>query len=643
MGDVRLLIAEDESIVAKDLRAMLEGLGHDVLETVATGEDAVARTEALRPDLVLMDIVLRGETDGIEAASIIRERFDIPSIYLTAHADEGTLQRAKVTEPFGYVLKPFEERELHTTVLMALHKHRLERELRNSREWLNTTLRSIGDAVIATDADGRVLLMNPVAESLTGWSEAEAAGRPLAEVFHILNEQSRRLVENPVDRVLQESVIVGLANHTVLVARDGSERPIDDSAAPIRDKNGTILGVVLVFRDVSERRRMESELHEHARQLEEAHRRKDEFLAMLAHELRNPLAPIAMGLELLDDPQTDDETVATMRSQVEHMTRLVDDLLDVSRITRGEIQLRKEPVELGTVIDRAVEMTRPLIDQGEYELSISRPREEPIQIKGDPVRLTQALANLLNNAAKYSPPQSRIRLAAERGDETVVIRVQDEGVGIALEWLPRIFDLFAQADQSPGRSHGGLGIGLTLVRSLVRMHGGDVTVHSEGLGRGSEFTVTLPLFAPSASERPGNCAEDRGPQDEPADRKPDDRPRRVLVVDDNRASARMTQMLLESVLEHETALAHDGPGAVESAQIFRPHVVLLDIGLPGMNGYEVARRLKELPGMQDVILVAMTGYSTEEDQRRALEAGFDHHLVKPASVDALRAMLVRPG
>lgn len=492
MSEARLLIVEDENIVARDLRATLQQLGYDVLDAVATGREAVVRVVADRPDLVLMDIALRGDMDGIQAAADIRERFDIPVVYLTAHADEATLQRAKITGPFGYVLKPFDERELHTAILMALHKHKLERELRDSRQWLATTIRSIGDAVIATDGEGRVLLMNPVAELLTGWPEADAAGRPLSEVFQILNEHSRQPAENPVERVLQEGTIVGLANHTTLVARDGTERPVDDSAAPIRNPDGTILGVILVFRDVSERRRLETELRERARQLEEADRRKDEFLALLAHELRNPLAPIAIGLELLMDVPPHNEVITTMKGQVEHLTRLVSDLLDVSRITRGRIELRKQQVELATVIARAVEMARPLIDEGQHKLSLSVP-SEPLLLEADPVRLTQVLANLLNNAARYSPPHSPIRLLAERSGETAVVRVQDQGIGIPVEYLSRIFDPFMQADQSLERSQGGLGIGLTLVQSLVRLHGGDVVAHSDGPGRGSEFTVTLPL------------------------------------------------------------------------------------------------------------------------------------------------------
>ncbi|MBW3540845.1 MAG: response regulator [Planctomycetes bacterium] len=666
MPGARILVVEDEAIVARDLRMTLERLGYDVAATVATGGDALDAVESHRPELVLMDISLRGPMDGVEAAAIIRERHQIPVVYLTAHADESTLQRAKITEPFGYVLKPFDERELHTAIQMAAHKHRLEQELRNSRQWLATTLRSIGDAVVATSADGRVLLMNPIAEELTGWSESEAAGRPLDEVFQIVNERTRSPVDSPVARVLAEGMIVGLANHTLLIARDGVERPIDDSAAPIRDDDQTLLGVVLVFRDVSERRRLQRALEERARELEEAHRRKDEFLAMLAHELRNPLAPIRTGLELLSGDEHAD-IVTTMREQVAHVARLVDDLLDVSRITRGRIELRRQPVELKTVVARAAEMAQPLFDERRHKLELALP-QEAVVLDADPVRLTQVFSNLLNNAAKFSPEGSRVRLAAERvgdppqpplikggcqadeprlsqgrrqADESafgggvdgaVVVRVQDEGIGIAADWLPHVFDLFSQADYSLERSQGGLGIGLTLVQNLVQMHGGTVEARSDGPGRGSEFVVTLPV-----AHRPQTpLAEPATPAHSPS---PPAGPRRILVVDDNTASARMSELLLQSVWGHEVARAHSGLEAIEVAQSFRPEVVLLDIGLPGMNGYEVAERLRQLSGFDDVLLVALTGYGDEEDRLAARQAGFDHYLVKPVSIDALGAVL----
>ncbi|MEW6328337.1 MAG: response regulator [Thermodesulfobacteriota bacterium] len=265
MAETNILVVEDEGIVAEDIRSSLESLGYTVSAVVSSGQEAIRKAEEYKPDLVLMDIVLKGEIDGIEAANQIRLCFNIPVVYLTAYADERTMDRAKVTEPFGYIVKPFEDRELRTTIEMALYRHKMENNLREREEWLSTTLGSIGDAVIATDAWGHVRFMNPVAESLTGWKERDAAGRPLADIFNIVNEETRKLVENPASRVLREGVVVGLANHTILIAREGTEIPIDDSGAPIRDAKGDIIGVVLVFRDIRERRKAERDLQESER------------------------------------------------------------------------------------------------------------------------------------------------------------------------------------------------------------------------------------------------------------------------------------------------------------------------------------------------------------------------------------------
>ncbi|MBW1740452.1 MAG: PAS domain S-box protein, partial [Deltaproteobacteria bacterium] len=262
MAKTQILVVEDKGIVAEDIQRSLQALGYGVSGVASSGEEAIKKAEETRPDLVLMDIMLQGELDGIEAADQIRSRFNIPIIYLTAYADDKTLERAKITEPFGYIIKPFEDRELHTTVEMALYKHEMETKLKEREEWLFTTLASIGDAVIATGTTGSVTFMNAVAQSLTGWKQEDAEGKPLKEVFHIINEKTRKLVEDPVTKVLREGVIVGLANHTVLIAKDGTETPIDDSGAPVRDDKGNIMGVVLVFRDITERRKAEEALRE---------------------------------------------------------------------------------------------------------------------------------------------------------------------------------------------------------------------------------------------------------------------------------------------------------------------------------------------------------------------------------------------
>jgi PAS domain S-box-containing protein len=381
-------------------------------------------------------------------------------------------------------------------------------------ERLRTTLASIGDAVITTDLEGSITNLNAVAESLTGWTRGEALGQPLEAVFRIVNEESRQPVESPVTRALAEGVVVGLANHTLLLARDGTEWPIDDSAAPIRCKDGEMVGCVLVFRDVSEGKRAEAAVRQAAERerlllaeaatanaklaadLSDADRRKDEFLATLAHELRNPLAPIRNSLQILKLAGPGGPVVEQARSimerQLGQMVRLVDDLLDVSRITRNSLELRKERVDLAAVLASAVETSRPLIEASGHELTVSLP-PQPIHLEADLTRLAQVFSNLLNNAARYTERGGRIRLAAERQGDEAVVTVADTGVGIPLAMLPKIFDMFTQVDRTLERAQGGLGIGLTLVRQLVHMHGGTVQAFSEGPGQGSEFVVRLPV------------------------------------------------------------------------------------------------------------------------------------------------------
>ncbi len=506
-------------------------------------------------------------------------------------------------------------------------------------EKLRVTLESIGDGVVTTDDQGNVTSMNPVAQVLTGWGD-EAVGKPLTEVFHIINEYSRQTVENPVARVLREGVVVGLANHTLLISKDGTERPIDDSAAPIRGHSTPIRGVILVFRDASERRKSEDELLLSEQRLQvtlaelrEADRRKDEFLAMLAHELRNPLAPLRNALEIMrlsgGEPGAIEESRTLMERQLHHMVRLVDDLLDLSRISRGKVELRRERVDLEQVMRSAVDATRHLIDDKRHTLTLNVP-EQPMTIDGDVTRLVQIFSNLLNNAAKYSEPGGRIEFTAERQGSDAVIHLRDNGIGIAPNMLGTIFDMFTQADRSLERVQGGLGIGLTLVQRLVEMHGGTVEAHSEGEGQGSEFVVRLPLML------------DASRLQEPTDHQPATNDQttscRILVVDDNRDAATSLGMMLR-LMGNEVLTAHDGFEALEAAERERPHLVLLDIGLPKMSGYDVARKIREQSWGKDMVLVALTGWGQQEDRQRSHDAGFDRHLVKPVEPGALQTIL----
>ncbi|WP_437662404.1 ATP-binding protein [Sorangium sp. So ce1182] len=369
-------------------------------------------------------------------------------------------------------------------------------------------------------------------------------------------------------------------------------------------------------------------------QLRDQDRRKDEFLATLAHELRNPLAPIRTGLEILQvsgSEEQDRKILAMIERQVGHMVRMVDDLLDVSRITRGKVELRRERVDLRSVLNSALETSRPLIEAAAHELAVRLPAE-PLLLDADPTRLAQVFANLLNNAAKYTPGGGSIRVAARRDGAAVVVRVMDSGVGIPADMLPKVFDMFTQVVRSIDRAQGGLGIGLTLVRRLVELHGGTVHAESEGPGQGSTFTVRLPLAAADvpAARPPSSGSAARHAT----------AALRVLVVDDNVDGAESLALLLR-MSGHRTRAVHTGPEALTAARELGADVVFLDIGLPGMDGYEVARRLRADPGFAGLVLVALTGWGTEDDRRRAREAGFDHHLTKPVDAAEVRRLVAR--
>ncbi len=629
---------------------------------------------------------------------------------------------------------------------------KIARDIRRRKEFerqsgvLQAALASIGDAVIVTDERGLVSFLNPVAETLIGWSGTEAQRQPLSRVFHIVNERTRAPVESPVEKVLQSGLIQGLANHTVLLTRDGREIPIDDSAAPIKAPDGRILGVVLVFRDISERRRLElgaallnsivessgdaiisknidgrvtswnpaaerllgyraaeivgksvmtiippelqeEERHilqrlrhgeriepfdtvrlardgkrvdvsltisplkntegdvvgsskimrdiqarkEFERRLLEEDRLKDEFLAMLAHELRNPLAPIRTASEILSQVPSGDSrgrnAVGTIKRQVTHLARLVDDLLDISRITQGRIELQRRPIDLTAVIAQAVETVERQIREKLLRLSIvSATAHESLYVDGDFARLVQCVGNILSNSAKFTDRGGEITVRTRAEGASAVIEVADTGIGMSSELLPRIFDLFVQGNRTLDRSQGGLGIGLSIVKRLVQLHGGEVVAKSLGPEHGSTFEIRLPRIARS---------QVASPEAEPAKATP----RRVLVVDDNVDAADSLAALLK-LQGHETHAVYSGQEALERVESFRPDVVLIDIGLPRMNGYDLANRLREA-GHPALRLVAITGYGQVEDRERAHAAGFDDYLVKPVEEPALERALAR--
>jgi len=789
-------------VFVNELAARMSGFESPEAMLAASPQTIWARHQFLSPDgepLSLEELPGRrvlasqGREGGLEL--LVRRR-------LSEQSEDRwhTLRANPVTDGAGRVT------HVVSTFRDVTDVRRHEEAMRLSREWLAVALRSIGDAVVTTDAEGLVTFLNPVAEQLTGWTLADASERPLDEIFRIHHETTREVVQSPVAMVLREGRIVGLANHTMLIARDGSERAIEDSAAPIRLDGGELVGVVLVFRDVSAVRREQigreflalasaelsstldyettlrtiarlavpriadwcavdmrvdgdqgwrrlavahvdpakldlvseiekkyppdrdaatgvpnvlrtgksemmalipselldaaardpehlvlirslrlrsylcvpiraggetwgvvtlvmaesnrtydetdltlaedlgaraglavqnASLYRTARTLrdeaEAANEVKDEFLAMLGHELRNPLAPIVTALELMgrapDAPFVRERTV--IQRQLHHVVRLVDDLLDVARITRGKVELARERVTVGEVVDRAVEMSSPLIEQRRHALALDVAAD--LVVDGDATRLAQIVANIVQNAAKYTEVGGHIAVRAALEEGLVTIRVRDDGQGVAPEMLARMFELFAQDSQSLARSRGGLGLGLAIVRSLVQLHGGTVEARSEGVGHGTEIVVRLPAAtaAPVA----------------PKARAPLVRPTvagKVLVVDDNADAREMVAAALE-LDGWATIEAADAASAMEVARRERPDVALLDIGLPDVDGYELARQLRALPELAEMRLIALTGYGQSTDRAESAVAGFDVHLTKPVPLDQLRAALQPEG
>jgi PAS domain S-box-containing protein len=492
-------------------------------------------------------------------------------------------------------------------------------------------LEAAPDAVVIGTPDGKIDQINAQTEKLFGYSRDELIGQPV-EILMPVRFRSRHVehrsayVESPSTRPMGTGL--GLYGQR----KNGEEFPIEISLSPLPTEDGNL--VASIIRDITAHRNLEAELRHGKRDLEQASRSKDEFLATLAHELRNPLAPIRNAVEYLDIPGLTAPDLKTARDviarQLSQMTRLIDDLRDVSRITSNKLELRKERIELADIVQSAVESSRSLIQQCGHELSVSLP-PMPVFLDADLTRLAQVILNLLNNSAKYTARGGHISLSAERQGSDVVLSVRDDGIGISKHMLPRIFDMFTQVDHSLERSQGGLGIGLTLVRRLVEMHDGRIEAHSEGLGEGSEFIVRLPiLIQPRVAPIPSDAA-----------RFSDLNRHRILVVDDNCDAADSLGMLLR-LKGNEIRNAHDGLYAIEVAESFRPDLILLDIGLPKLNGYEVARRIRQQPWGRDIVLVALTGWVQDEDKIRSKEAGFDFHLAKPLELAALESLLAEP-
>jgi PAS domain S-box-containing protein len=525
----------------------------------------------------------------------------------------------------------------------ASEERRAEQAIAEQREWFETTLRSIGDGVIAVDVRGVIAFMNPIAEHLTGWEFESARGRRCEEVFRIVHDPSRRAVESPVSRVLQEGNVIGLANHTILIAADGTERPIDDSGAPIRTSGGRIVGVVLVFRDVTERRRSEIEKQEAAvererllgreraarAEAEQANHTKDEFVAMVSHELRTPLNAILGWTEVLRTKPHDAAALhhglAVIARNTRSQAQLISDLLDMSRIVGGKLYLDVENVSITDLITTSVESIEPAAADKKVEIR-RRLSDEDLHTLGDPARLQQVFWNLLSNAVKFTPEGGSVEVAAHRVNGTVEIVVSDTGIGVRSEHLGSIFERFRQSTSTTTRRYGGLGLGLSIAKHLVELHGGAISVFSAGANQGARFTVTLPVRVMKTAE--AKPASEDSPTLDQSDRITLGNIK-VLLVEDQADTREIVREILES---HGAQVFVAASAAHALAQVdgIGPDLLLSDIGLPDMDGYElVAEIRRRTDALSKIPAIALTAFARSEDRARAMRAGYQTHLAKP--------------
>jgi PAS domain S-box-containing protein len=647
----RILVVDDQPANLLSMRAVLEPLDQEIIEA-QSGEEALRKLLQHNVSVVLLDIQMPG-LDGFEVARLIRGRDKerhTPIIFLTAFEDHRfTIPEAYSLGAVDYLLKPIVPEVLVAKVAFFVELHQKAELLKRlgyeerakgleSESRKAAILETAMDCIITIDDESRIIEFNPAAEKTFGYRKEQILGRPMPEL--IMPAAQRESYYRGLKRYREtgEGPVLRRRIEMTAVRADGSEFPIELSIVPHGSKAKPLFTSYL--RDITERKQAEEQLRsaivreqERAEQLREADRRKDEFLAMLAHELRNPLAAVSNSLRICRTANVEGDVLQwaqdVMQRQVELLTRLIDDLLDVSRITRGKINLRKEALPLELVIERAVEAARPQFDAKGQELHVTTV-SGPLWIDADPARVEQILGNLLTNASRYTQDGGRIELESGRDGCEAVVRVTDNGIGIAAEMLPHLFDPFAQADSSLDRAHGGLGIGLTLVRALAEMHGGSATAASEGKGRGSQFTLRLPMTEPVKPARENSRQQPAGNTN------------RVLVVDDNHDAA----MTMAEVLKfdgHVTHVVQNGVEALAAFDEFKPNVVLLDIGLPEMDGYEVATQLRRRESGADPLLIAVTGYGQSNDRERSKAAGFDHHLVKPVDITELLALCADTG
>ena len=630
---VRILVVDDNGdMLAYVARLLSERWS---VSTARNGRQALELVRRQPFDLVISDVMMP-ELDGFGLLRAIKEdpaSADLPVLLLSARAGEEARVDGLAAGADDYIVKPFTAQQLLAQVNAQLTLRSARRHTAQERERQRENLHALfmqapSPIVILRGAQHVIELANPAACEVWDRRRDDVIGRPL---FEALPEVRGQMFERLLDEVLRTGTSrQGRETPARLRTADGAMRTVylNFAYTPLRGVDGAVEGILVTAFDVTDQVLAREQLTGLRRQAEAANRAKDEFLAMLSHELRNPLAPIATAIQLMKLRGAQVPELGTLERQAAHLTRLVDDLLDVSRITQGKIELRRRPVEIAEAVLRAMEMAAPMLEPRAHPVAIGEVARSGLLVHADPDRLAQVVFNLLANAAKYSEAGSPITVRAWRDGARVHLSVRDHGVGIAPEMIGRVFEMFVQQEQTIARSQGGLGLGLTIVRSLVEMHGGRVHARSAGVGRGTEFTVELPAADDGARPAEGAAAALRGAP----------RRRRILLVDDNVDAANALGELLRA-LGHEVEVAYDGPQALARAAEFRPDVALVDIGLPVMDGYELAQRLRETAGERCPRLVAVTGYGLERDRERSAQAGFSEHLVKPIELDALERLV----
>jgi signal transduction histidine kinase/DNA-binding response OmpR family regulator len=665
-----ILVVDDLPEKHVVFRSILEELGQNII-SARSGQEALRFILEQEFAVILLDVNMP-DIDGLETASLIRQykkSAQTPIVFITAYVDEVQAKRGYALGAVDYIPSPVVPEVLRSKVRVFVELFRMNRQLQvqaAAREALarSEAARAAAEQAIdradyladASQLLGRSLNIEDTIKALFDVTVPRLAARAVVALTNadgsLARVEAHPLPADNGSAGMSQGLQTALTrvlegNQFELWQEDGEAAAICPLLASGRARGAVILIApqdvmdaprVALTKEVVSRASIAMENARLYTAVQDADRRKNEFLAMLAHELRNPLAPIRNAVHIMQGADVTQSTMEWARDvigrQADHMARLIDDLLDVSRIVQAKVVVRPEKLSLAALIERSVEASAPRATGREQMLEVELP-QEPVELNGDPVRLAQVLSNLINNASKFSGPHSRIMVSASFAQGEAKISVKDEGAGIEPAFMPHIFDLFAQADQSLDRSQGGLGIGLTLVKHLVELHGGRVEAHSDGVGCGTEVSVYLPAWLASTGNGQETATADRKPLS------PSNAPARILVVDDLAASAETLMMLLE-MEGFVVKTAGEGMAALKIAEDFRPDVVLLDIGLPGMNGFEVAHKLRTLPQSRDALLIALTGYGEADSRSRSVEAGFDFHMVKPADVNLLLSMLADP-